>query len=936
MNSALSIYLFLLSTIIGKSQTCYCEHYPWNLWSSCSKTCNYGTQSRYRKIVFDDYYRENFCDKLCTKKEHRPCNQEACPINCQLGDFGPWSECDPCVHKQFRSRSLLRPSQFGGQDCTEQLVDWRRCFPSKLCKIEELDCKDKFFCENGRCVPNNLICNGESDCGDNSDERDCGPIRKVCNRIFESIPGVQLMGNGYNLMAGDIRGEVLDNTYYGGKCNTVRTLDVRKRFRIPENLENITFEVDNLEDDLNSEVHNSLIDMTSWASGRGLSLSSGSRSFSIPILVSSSYSSMSTSYSSFKKVIEASHKKDSKFIRIHKVIATSKFKLKQRNLHLANTFLKALNNLPLDYNYELYSRIFDDFGTHYFTSGSLGGTYDLLYQYSREDLKSSGLTDSDAKECVKTETTKRFLFSKKKKVTQKCTRNMMSEKYEGSFLQSSERSISLVKGGRAEYAAALAWEKDGAFPHDNVFTNWLESTKENPSVVEYELAPLLDLMKNIPCAVTRRQNLQRALVKYLENFDPCRCAPCPNNGRPVLSGSNCMCVCQPGTYGEYCEKLAPDYTSVAVDGYWSCWSSWSSCDGSFKRRRTRECNNPSPLNGGKSCTGDQIQEVDCHISIFMDKGAVCINDDEAQKEVDDRVDPDNEPAISGCRKPIPPENGYLRTEKKVYEVGEETEVYCMTGHELLGYQFFRCLPDGTWRQEKVECIKQTCSRPPTSASVSLSPFKLEYNIGDKIYLSCSAGMRVTGQTSYKCGTDLSWKPPITRELSCEKALLTGPESGCRLGEKRIGSECVCMSPEEDCGHYLEELCVFSVATESSFTTSSCHFLAERCLGQKQLHFLNLGSCHDVNLQWAIDRTNLSLASTKKETCGYDNCYDWENCLDTQCTCLLPYQCPQDAHQAFCIQMGSRKIKKTVNLCFLGALKCAGLKAEILHDGKCLE
>nr|XP_006011390.1 PREDICTED: complement component C6 [Latimeria chalumnae] len=100
MNSALSIYLFLLSTIIGKSQTCYCEHYPWNLWSSCSKTCNYGTQSRYRKIVFDDYYRENFCDKLCTKKEHRPCNQEACPINCQLGDFGPWSECDPCVHKQ--------------------------------------------------------------------------------------------------------------------------------------------------------------------------------------------------------------------------------------------------------------------------------------------------------------------------------------------------------------------------------------------------------------------------------------------------------------------------------------------------------------------------------------------------------------------------------------------------------------------------------------------------------------------------------------------------------------------------------------------------------------------------------------------------------------------------------------------------------------------
>lgn len=73
------------------------------------------------------------------------------------------------------------------------------------------------------------------------------------------------------------------------------------------------------------------------------------------------------------------------------MIAVSNFTLKKKDLLLSGTFLQALNNLPLEYNYELYSRIFDDFGTHYYTTGSVGGTYDLLYQYSTEELKNSGM-----------------------------------------------------------------------------------------------------------------------------------------------------------------------------------------------------------------------------------------------------------------------------------------------------------------------------------------------------------------------------------------------------------------------------------------------------------------------------------------------------------------------------------------------------------------
>lgn len=73
--------------------------------------------------------------------------------------------------------------------------------------------------------------------------------------------------------------------------------------------------------------------------------------------------------------------------------------------------------------------------------------------------------------------------------------------------------------------------------------------------------PIIDLVRGIPCAVTKRRHLRKALLQYLDEFDACKCAPCPNNARAVLSGTECKCVCESGTFGAHCEKRAPDYTS---------------------------------------------------------------------------------------------------------------------------------------------------------------------------------------------------------------------------------------------------------------------------------------------------------------------------------------------------------------------------------------
>nr|XP_016808234.1 complement component C6 isoform X3 [Pan troglodytes] len=757
------LYFILLNALINKGQACFCDHYAWTQWTSCSKTCNSGTQSRHRQIVVDKYYQENFCEQICSKQETRECNWQRCPINCLLGDFGPWSDCDPCVEKQSKVRSVLRPSQFGGQPCTEPLVAFQPCIPSKLCKIEEADCKNKFRCDSGRCIARKLECNGENDCGDNSDERDCGRTKAVCTRKYNPIPSVQLMGNGFHFLAGEPRGEVLDNSFTGGICKTVKSSRTSNPYRVPANLENVGFEVQTAEDDLKTDFYKDLTSLGHNENQQGSFSSQGGSSFSVPIFYSSKRSENINHNSAFKQAIQASHKKDSSFIRIHKVMKVLNFTTKAKDLHLSDVFLKALNHLPLEYNSALYSRIFDDFGTHYFTSGSLGGVYDLLYQFSSEELKNSGLTEEEAKHCVRIETKKRVLFVKKTKVEHRCTTNKLSEKHEGSFIQGAEKSISLIRGGRSEYGAALAWEKGSSGLEEKTFSEWLESVKENPAVIDFELAPIVDLVRNIPCAVTKRNNLRKALQEYAAKFDPCQCAPCPNNGRPTLSGTECLCVCQSGTYGENCEKQSPDYKSNAVDGHWGCWSSWSTCDATYKRSRTRECNNPVPQRGGKRCEGEKRQEEDCTFSIMENNGQPCINDDEEMKEVDL---PEIE-ADSGCPQPVPPENGFIRNEKQLYSVGEDVEISCLTGFETVGYQYFRCLPDGTWRQGDVECQRRECIKPVVQEVLTITPFQRLYRIGESIELTCPKGFVVAGPSRYTCQGN-SWTPPISNSLTCEK------------------------------------------------------------------------------------------------------------------------------------------------------------------------
>lgn len=67
----------------------------------------------------------------------------------------------------------------------------------------------------------------------------------------------------------------------------------------------------------------------------------------------------------------------------------------------------------------------------------------------------------------------------------------------GSYIQSAEKSFSMVKGGRVREAAALAWERQGPAPDRTSYKNWAKSVLENPAVVESQVKSNTNEMTSI-------------------------------------------------------------------------------------------------------------------------------------------------------------------------------------------------------------------------------------------------------------------------------------------------------------------------------------------------------------------------------------------------------------------------------------------------------
>lgn len=121
-----------------------CEVGEWTEWSACSASCGQGKRTRTRKVT----KQANFTGKACPALvEEESCIDRPCPLDCEVTEWTGWSKCDAdCGGGQTkRERAVLTPALHGG-----------RCFPleeTKDCNQEPcpVDCVVGDWGEFGPC-----------------------------------------------------------------------------------------------------------------------------------------------------------------------------------------------------------------------------------------------------------------------------------------------------------------------------------------------------------------------------------------------------------------------------------------------------------------------------------------------------------------------------------------------------------------------------------------------------------------------------------------------------------------------------------------------------------------------------------------------------------------------------------------------------------------
>lgn len=546
-------------------------------------------------------------------------------INCRVGSWSSWTRCDSCTDTKLRFRRLEKPAQFGGIECIGTLWDRLACpRASTQCVVEDY-CGESFTCkETGRCINLSLRCNGESDCDDFSDEDQCDRINKrvdKCSTLIP-IPGSERATQGYNLLTGDFMDQVLDPKYFGGKCEYVYngewsklTYDTfceslqynedEKNYRKPYNYHTYRF-VAEATSKGSDEYHE---DMQSMLKAR-----QSMSSFNAGVTLGVGYVEVGlkgSEESEFLKNITKYQSQDLGFIRLWSKVQTAHFKMRSSQLMLHEDFYVALMELPEQYDFGVYSRFLNTFGTHYVTEGTMGGTLEYVAILNKTAMAKSNFEAKRFQTCFgvslgisdPTSTTVTLGFKIKGDYCGSNNNTFQASPSESAVVKN---IITFVKGGVTETGSGLV-----AIRNQETYRKWGATLKYNPALTDFEIMPIFEAVRLSTAADhagARIDNLQRAVEEYLQQFDTCQCAPCKHNGIPVLSGTSCHCICKSGFQGMACEETLR--RDAKTDGSWSCWGSWSSCSSGVKSR-TRFCNNPAPENGGAACLGSATQTHFC-------------------------------------------------------------------------------------------------------------------------------------------------------------------------------------------------------------------------------------------------------------------------------------------------------------------------------------
>lgn len=815
------------------------------------------------------------------------------PVNCQWNSYGPWSECNGCTKTQTRRRMVAVYGQYGGLPCSGSAFETQSCKPIRGCPTEE-GCGERFRCFSGQCISKSLVCNGDSDCGeDSADEDRCDDVEsKPSCDIDKPPPNIELTGNGYNALTGQFRNRVINTKSFGGQCRKVFSGDGRDFYRLSGNILSYTFKV-KINNDFNYEFYNS-----TWSYVKHTTIDYTSSSYKKSLFSSSSSSSSSHS----SRTLQDHKQKSYHLMVIQNTVEVAQFiNNNPEFLQLAEPFWKELSHLPSLYDYSAYRRLIDQYGTHYLQSGSLGGEYQVLFYMDSEKLKQLDLKSEDYKKC--TSSSSGFLIYEYASVNCKWLEDALkSVSGTGSNVV---KGNPFVRGGSAGLVAGLSYlELDNPAGNRQRYASWAGSVTNLPQVIKQKLTPLYELVKEVPCASVKRLYLKRALEEYLDEFDPCHCQPCQNGGMAMVEGTQCRCFCKPYTFGMACEQgfLVGDQAG-GVDGGWSCWSSWGPCV-QGKKTRSRVCNNPTPSGGGRSCVGETSESRACE-------------DEELEhfRLLEPHCFPLSLVPTEFCPSPPALKDGFVQDTSTMFPVGKSIAYTCNEGYSLIGDPVARCGENLQWHLGEMSCHKIACVLPTLMDGLQSHPSQPFYAVGEKVTFSCSGTMSLEGPSTFLCGSSLKWSPEMQSVRCVQKdTSLTQAVPVCQRWEKLQNSRCVCKMPYE-CGSSLE-VCARDERSKRILPLTVCKMHALGCQGRKYT-LIGMESC--------------TLPASTEKACGA--CPLWSKCdaQSSKCVCRETSECEEEG-LSICVQVGGQE--QTMTECEAGALRCRGQSISITSIRPC--
>uniref|UniRef100_A0A8C0V4F6 Complement component C7 n=1 Tax=Cyanistes caeruleus TaxID=156563 RepID=A0A8C0V4F6_CYACU len=794
------------------------------------------------------------------------------PIHCRWNSFGPWSECNGCTQKQIRRRTVAVYGQYGGNPCSGDTFETRPCKPTRGCPTED-GCGDRFRCFSGQCISRSLVCNGDQDCEeDGADEDQCEERKTVCD-IDKPPLNSELTGAGFDLITGETKGRVIHTKSFGGQCRKVFSGDRREYYRLSESVLAYNFQV-KVQNDFSYEFFNS-----TW-----------------------SYMKHIEQYENSNKYKHTQNKnlqKSKQLMVVENSVEVAQFINNRPDfLTLAEPFWKELFNLPVIYEYSVYRRLIEHFGTHFLHSGSLGGHYKVIFYMDTDKMKAEDVSITDLYKC--TSSGWNILLVKKKKT--ECTKldELSGNKIKGD---------PYIEGGSPGAVAGLSYlDLDNPAGNSRMYTLWAASVTDYPRVIKKKLTPLYELVKEVPCSSVKKHYLKQAIEEYMAENDPCKCQPCQNGGEAAVEGTQCVCYCKPYTFGAACElgTLVQDQPGV-VDGHWSCWSSWSPCSGG-KKSRSRTCNNPSPRGGGKACLGEQHQSKACEDEELQHLRLIephCF---------DLSINP-----TEFCSPPPLLENGFIQNAENSYPVGKNIVYACKHGYSLVGDPVAKCHSNLQWQVGERYCQETACLLPDLEGSLQLEPWKPVYEIGERITLSCPHSMHLEGAHSILCEPSLKWSPDVNT-IQCKRSgkPLQPPvtEPKCQSWEKVYQSQCVCKMPYE-CGPSLDT-CATDQRTKRNTPLTVCKMHALECMGRKYS---------------LTNAENCKVPQAAEIPCG--SCRPWEKCNVSSniCVCDEDGLCEEGGAQV-CAEVSGSAALRTMTECEVGLLRCRGETVTLVSIRPC--